>query len=78
MKSSDLAPARRPARRRTLVVAGCGGRRRRSGRDGRSGDDLRRAQELDKVTLQLKWVTQAQFAGYYAALEGYYETRAST
>ena len=21
----------------------------------------------DKVTLQLKWVTQAQFAGYYAA-----------
>ena len=22
-----------------------------------------------KVTLQLKWVTQAQFAGYYAALE---------
>ncbi len=27
-----------------------------------------------KVTLQLKWVTQAQFAGYYAALEkGYYD-----
>jgi len=27
-----------------------------------------------KVTLQLKWVTQAQFAGYYAAAEkGYYE-----
>lgn len=27
----------------------------------------------DKVTLQLKWVAQAQFAGYYAALEkGYY------
>ena len=27
----------------------------------------------DKVTVQLKWVTQAQFAGYYAALEqGYY------
>jgi NitT/TauT family transport system substrate-binding protein len=27
----------------------------------------------DKVTLQLKWVTQAQFAGYYAALEqGFY------
>jgi NitT/TauT family transport system substrate-binding protein len=27
-----------------------------------------------KVTLQLKWVTQAQFAGYYAALEkGYYK-----
>ncbi len=28
----------------------------------------------DKVTLQLKWVAQAQFAGYYAALEqGYYK-----
>src|SRR5437870_159278 len=27
----------------------------------------------DRVTLQLKWVTQAQFAGYYAALEqGFY------
>src|SRR6266487_5336480 len=30
--------------------------------------------KLDKVTLQLKWVTQAQFAGYYAAKElGYYK-----
>nr|WP_243730882.1 ABC transporter substrate-binding protein [Rubellimicrobium sp. CFH 75288] len=28
----------------------------------------------DPVTLQLKWVTQAQFAGYYAALDqGFYE-----
>jgi NitT/TauT family transport system substrate-binding protein len=28
----------------------------------------------DSVTLQLKWVTQAQFAGYYVALEnGFYE-----
>src|SRR2546428_878551 len=25
------------------------------------------SQAADKVTLQLKWVTQAQFAGYYAA-----------
>src|SRR5437868_11051371 len=30
--------------------------------------------KLDKVTLQLKWVTQAQFAGYYAAKSlGYYK-----
>ncbi len=30
--------------------------------------------KLDKVALQLKWVTQAQFAGYYAAkAKGYYE-----
>ncbi len=32
------------------------------------------AQAQDDVTLQLKWVTQAQFAGYYVALEnGFYE-----
>jgi NitT/TauT family transport system substrate-binding protein len=32
------------------------------------------AQAADDLTLQLKWVTQAQFAGYYVALEnGYYE-----
>jgi NitT/TauT family transport system substrate-binding protein len=31
------------------------------------------AQKLTKVTLQLKWVAQAQFAGYYAAAaKGYY------
>jgi len=32
------------------------------------------AYAADDVTLQLKWVTQAQFAGYYVALEnGYYD-----
>ncbi|MCQ0986801.1 ABC transporter substrate-binding protein [Jiella marina] len=32
------------------------------------------AQELDPLTLQLKWVTQGQFAGYYVAKDkGYYE-----
>ncbi len=31
------------------------------------------AEAADKVTLQLKWVTQAQFAGYYAAADrGFY------
>jgi NitT/TauT family transport system substrate-binding protein len=45
-----------------LALAGCGG----GGGEGGGGND--------KVTLQLKWVTQAQFAGYYAAKEkGYYE-----
>jgi NitT/TauT family transport system substrate-binding protein len=30
--------------------------------------------QLDSVTLQLQWVTQAQFAGYYVALDkGFYE-----
>jgi NitT/TauT family transport system substrate-binding protein len=33
----------------------------------------RSSAKLTKVTLQLKWVTQAQFAGYYAAVaKGYY------
>jgi NitT/TauT family transport system substrate-binding protein len=33
-----------------------------------------RSTKLTKVTLQLKWVTQAQFAGYYAAkAKGYYK-----
>jgi len=32
------------------------------------------ASAADKVTLQLKWVTQAQFAGYYVAQDrGFYE-----
>ena len=32
------------------------------------------ASAADEVTLQLKWVTQAQFAGYYVALDkGFYE-----
>jgi NitT/TauT family transport system substrate-binding protein len=32
------------------------------------------ANAADELTLQLKWVTQAQFAGYYVALDkGYYE-----
>src|ERR1700731_4375687 len=34
---------------------------------------LSTADAADKVTLQLKWVTQAQFAGYYVAqAKGYY------
>src|ERR1700712_169646 len=32
------------------------------------------AQAADKVTLQLKWVTQAQFGGYYVAKDkGFYK-----
>ncbi|HLF00138.1 MAG TPA: ABC transporter substrate-binding protein [Gaiellaceae bacterium] len=44
-----------------LGVVGCGG-----------GDD--EAEELIPITLQSKWVVQAQFAGYYAAVDqGFYE-----
>ena len=35
-----------------------------------------RAQAADNLTLQLKWVTQAQFAGYYVAqAKGFYKGR---
>jgi len=46
-----------------LAVVGCGG-----------GDDGEAAEDLTPVTLQSKWVVQAQFAGYYAAVDqGFYE-----
>jgi NitT/TauT family transport system substrate-binding protein len=55
-----------------LALAACGG----DDDDGDAAGDTGSAEptELQPVTLQLKWVTQAQFAGYYAALDqGYYE-----
>jgi NitT/TauT family transport system substrate-binding protein len=48
-----------------LVGAGCGGDEEGTGGGGTGTE----AAQMDKVTLQLKWVTQAQFAGYYAAAE---------
>jgi NitT/TauT family transport system substrate-binding protein len=54
-----------------LAVVGCGGDE--DGEAGGTGTGEEPA-ELQPVTVQLKWVTQAQFAGYYAALDqGYYE-----
>src|SRR5436853_660745 len=41
---------------------------------GTAGAGTARRAKTDKITLQLKWVTQAQFAGYYAAkAKGYYK-----
>ena len=52
-----------------VAVAGCGG-----DDDEGSAESGGKSAQLDKVSLQLKWVTQAQFAGYYAAKEkGFYE-----
>ena len=64
----------------SLAVAGCGGDDDEAGEDGTTteaaattGED-EACEQMDQVTLQLKWVTQAQFAGYYAAdEEGFYE-----
>jgi NitT/TauT family transport system substrate-binding protein len=54
-----------------LVVAGCGGGG--EGTEPEPGGSASEA-ELTPVKLQLQWVAQAQFAGYYAAKEqGYYE-----
>lgn len=49
-----------------IVAAACGG--------GGGAAEGPAGAALDQVTVQLKWVTQAQFAGYYAALDqGFYE-----
>jgi NitT/TauT family transport system substrate-binding protein len=51
-----------------LVLTGC-----TAGSDADSTDDSASG-DLTPVTLQLQWVAQAQFAGYYAAVDqGYYE-----
>ncbi|GAA5142221.1 ABC transporter substrate-binding protein [Nocardioides marinquilinus] len=58
-----------------LALAGCGGGDDGdddSGSSGGGGDAA--SGDLTPVTLQLQWVAQGQFAGYYAALDqGYYE-----
>jgi NitT/TauT family transport system substrate-binding protein len=52
----------------SALAAGCGGSSK-SSESGNGGGGAKK-----KVTLQLKWVTQAQFAGYYAAKKkGYYD-----
>lgn len=48
----------------TVSLAGCG------------GDSGTNSGQMDKVKLQLKWLNQAQFAGYYVAADkGYYTAR---
>jgi NitT/TauT family transport system substrate-binding protein len=55
------------------ALAGCGGDDDGGG-TATGGTETAAQAEPDQVTLQLKWVTQAQFAGYYAAQEqGFYE-----
>ena len=55
-----------------LAVSACGSDDDEAG--GTTAPTAGECDTPDKVTLQLKWVTQAQFAGYYAAQEqGFYE-----
>src|SRR3990170_6484640 len=52
-----------------LAVAACGG-------DDGGGPSAEDCEQVDEVRLQLQWVAQSQFAGYFAALdEGLYEAR---
>jgi NitT/TauT family transport system substrate-binding protein len=54
-----------------VAAAGCGGGEKSSGGGNEGGN---KPAKTEKVTLQLKWVTQAQFAGYYAAkAQGFYK-----
>jgi NitT/TauT family transport system substrate-binding protein len=63
-----LATAGAVAAAGALVLSGCS-----ASNDTASTDDSAGG-ELAPVTLQLQWVAQAQFAGYYAAVDqGYYE-----
>jgi NitT/TauT family transport system substrate-binding protein len=55
-----------------LVLAACGGDDDDGGEASSGGEGG--SQELTDVRLQLQWVTQSQFAGYFAAKDqGYYE-----
>jgi NitT/TauT family transport system substrate-binding protein len=55
-----------------LVLAGCGGGG--AAEEPAASGSASEPAELTPVKLQLQWVAQAQFAGYYAAVEqGYYE-----
>ena len=54
----------------SVLVAGCGG----GSKSSESGGETEGGGAKKNVTLQLKWVTQAQFAGFYAAAaKGYYK-----
>jgi NitT/TauT family transport system substrate-binding protein len=55
-----------------LAIAACGGSDNSSTTS--SSTAAGGAQKLTKVKLQLQWFTQAQFGGYFAALQqGYYK-----
>ena len=57
-----------------LVATGCGTASTDSASTGGSTDTGNSSGKLDKVTLQLKWLPQSQFMGYYVAqAKGYYK-----
>ena len=71
------APATTAARHDGAATTdGRHGRHRRRPRHGRTdgGGAAGRVRDADSIKLQLQWLTQAQFGGYYAAIDqGFYE-----
>ncbi|WP_336920940.1 ABC transporter substrate-binding protein [Aquipuribacter sp. SD81] len=78
-RSRSLAPAVALLAAAALGVAACGGSDDTTSADDAASGGATEAGgggdgELTPVSLQLQWFAQAQFAGYYAALEeGFYE-----
>lgn len=57
-----------------MVAAACGSDDESA--DGGGGEEAAECEQVDEVSLQLQWFAQAQFAGYYAAVdEGLYAAR---
>lgn len=57
-----------------LALTGCSGSSDDETTAAAGGDESAASGELTPVKLQLQWLTQAQFSGYYAALDqGFYE-----
>jgi NitT/TauT family transport system substrate-binding protein len=57
-----------------LVLSACGGSPNAGSPSVNTGSSVEEPKELKKVVLRLKWVHQAQFAGFYAAAEkGFYK-----
>ena len=73
-KSMKRRPGAGRRRAASAALLGAGRLRRRRAVSRSPSASASAAEELTKVKLQLQWVAQAQFAGYYAAVEqGYYE-----
>ena len=70
MKRNRIVAGAAAAAATALVLAGCSG----GGDTGGDAADGGGEGELTPVTLQLQWLTQAQFGGYYLAeANGYWE-----
>src|SRR5471030_3542990 len=59
-----------------MMLTGCGSKPAETTKDATTSEDTTKGNDgkLEKVKLQLKWLPQSQFMGYYVAAEkGYYK-----